>query len=262
MKDNKIFKLLAALLTSAAAPDHSLTSELSEKENKTNPLVENIRRQLMKDNYDYGTEETTIVIKSEIEEYQNKEYNDNQISAIPLKENISSTLDIPKKFESTADTDYSFVNITTSQAVHARRKPEMYDNQSKYITASEKSNTESQMYKNNENMNTQINRREGANNIQYENDDTDTTTSNARVRYNILKVRRPSRRKQLQESQLVKEEKENEVTIINFGKGPVPEFRLPRSHRQYMLDETDSDLSYMIENSTSTTLDSAIDLDR
>ncbi|CAK1595214.1 unnamed protein product [Parnassius mnemosyne] len=237
--------------------------ELSEKENKTNPLLENIRRQLMKDNYDYGAEETTVVLRSKMEEYQNKEYNDNEKTSTLFQGNISSTLDIPDKVESTAKTyDHAIVNITTSQTIDARREPEMYDNQSKYITKTEKSNTESQTSKNDGNMNTQIKRRVGANNIQYENGDTDVTASNARVRYNILKVRSPNRRSKFQQSQLVMEEKDNEVSIVNFGKGPVPEFRLPQSHRQYMLDETDSDLSYFLENSNSTTVDSAIDLDK
>ncbi|XP_047509418.1 uncharacterized protein LOC125052547 [Pieris napi] len=54
------------------------------------------------------------------------------------------------------------------------------------------------------------------------------------VKYKVLKVKHNSRRSGGE--RLIQEESKDGVAIINLGGGPFPEFRLPRSRRQYMQD--------------------------
>ncbi|CAK1549315.1 unnamed protein product [Leptosia nina] len=54
------------------------------------------------------------------------------------------------------------------------------------------------------------------------------------VRYKILKMKHKSRR--MGTNTLIQEESKNGIAILNLGGGPIPEFRLPKSRRQYMQD--------------------------
>ncbi|CAF4958454.1 unnamed protein product [Pieris macdunnoughi] len=54
------------------------------------------------------------------------------------------------------------------------------------------------------------------------------------VKYKVLKIKHKSRRSGGE--RLIQEESKDGVAIINLGGGPFPEFRLPRSRRQYMQD--------------------------
>ncbi|XP_045507724.1 uncharacterized protein LOC123703689 [Colias croceus] len=58
-------------------------------------------------------------------------------------------------------------------------------------------------------------------------------------KYKILKLKHKTRRSGL--DHLIQEEGNDGIAIVNLGGGPIPEFRLPRSRRQYMPDHGEED---------------------
>ncbi|CAH2079017.1 unnamed protein product, partial [Iphiclides podalirius] len=222
MKDSNIFNLLAAILTSAAAPNTSPKDELNLKENQTSMLVENIRRQLMKDNYDYMLEEaTTTIISSRTNPYHIGDvYGD---ETAPKQTTVDSA-EIGTENLNNDDT----INYTTFKPVPVRRKSHSHD-RSKYLTKTEETN------KNGETNAAKAMYDSDA--FRNESDERPIAASTTgKVKYSILKVKRPSRRSGAR-APLLREEKEGEVSLVNLGEGAVPQLRLPLSRRQYMQAE-------------------------
>ncbi|CAH4037388.1 unnamed protein product [Pieris brassicae] len=72
------------------------------------------------------------------------------------------------------------------------------------------------------------------NDLLYYVDDRHLLPQEPAVKYKVLKVKHKSRRSGGE--RLIQEESKDGVAIINLGGGLFPEFRLPRSRRQYMHD--------------------------
>ncbi|XP_068624363.1 uncharacterized protein [Battus philenor] len=240
MKENNFLNLLAAILTSTAAPERPVPGELRTKDNRSSLLVENLRRQLMKDNYDYTNEDVATSAALAADPRRGQQLEDTEKTP---PAHVTRTTEIPAYSKHFVRSD---ANKTRAPTVRHR----MFDNNSKYLIPVEDkkklatAGREKAIY---EYAEMKLRRRDyglnptEASRVQHThrlNVDQDT---NVTATYSLLKVNGHSRRS-MQAPRLVKEEKPDEVSIVNLGEGPVPQFSLPSARRQYAAPA--SDLSY------------------
>ncbi|XP_045540610.1 uncharacterized protein LOC123722546 [Papilio machaon] len=265
--------LAAVIVAAFSAALGTAVEHFKEEEYNSSEVVDNLRRQLMKDNYDYMLE------ASAARPYRyHAESDDGEPPTEVVRPSTTSTLETPVDFYTKVTR--RDVTRTTADLRDLRRNP-MYDQRSKYVAPSErrklataggdvilydddKARRQNDRFISKDPATTddhsalvdhstlsyeigESRRREGA---------SDTT-----VKYSLLKVaaaRRSGRR-----PHLVKEEKPGEVSIVNLGEDAVPQFRLPRPRAQYMRDsDPESDREAPRESRARLEPPSAVDLDR